>query len=137
MKTPVFAIAASVFFCAAGAAQNPNREVHLINSIQGPDLYNEYCAVCHGLDARGGGPVAKTLKVPPPDLTRLAAHNGGKFPSSRIFGIIGGSAPALRGHGTHEMPIWGPIFSEVTRDQDLGQVRIDNLVRYLESIQRK
>jgi hypothetical protein len=33
------------------------------------------------------------------------------------------------------MPIWGPIFSQVERDQDWGRVRIANLGKYLESIQ--
>jgi hypothetical protein len=41
------------------------------------------------------------------------------------------------GHRTREMPVWGPIFSQVDRDQDLGRVRIDNLARYLESLQTK
>ena len=34
------------------------------------------------------------------------------------------------------MPVWGPIFSQVTRnDMDLGRVRVDNLTRYLRDIQ--
>ena len=39
------------------------------------------------------------------------------------------------GHGSSEMPVWGPIFSRVTNDVDLGRVRIDNLSRYLRDIQ--
>jgi hypothetical protein len=35
------------------------------------------------------------------------------------------------------MPVWGPIFSQVTTDVDYGRVRIDNLARYLTSIQQK
>lgn len=112
-------------------------EERLIDSIQGPDLFRGYCAVCHGADARGGGAMAKTLKVAPPDLTKMAIHYGGKFPRTRVEGIIGGNTPLLPGHGTKEMPAWGPIFSQVGRDQDLGRVRIDNLARYLESLQVK
>jgi hypothetical protein len=33
------------------------------------------------------------------------------------------------------MPVWGPVFRRVERDQDLGLVRVANLVKYLESIQ--
>ncbi len=116
-------------------AQAPQER--LIGSIKGPDLYRSYCAVCHGADGHGRGPVASTLKVAPPDLTRISARHGGTFPRMRIEGIISGEVPVVKGHGTKEMPIWGPIFSEVTRDQDLGRVRIDNLARYLESIQGK
>ena len=39
------------------------------------------------------------------------------------------------GHGTREMPVWGPLFSEVEADVDRAPVRLDNLVKYLESIQ--
>jgi mono/diheme cytochrome c family protein len=33
------------------------------------------------------------------------------------------------------MPIWGPIFHQVEADVDWGNVRVENLVKYLESIQ--
>ena len=38
-------------------------------------------------------------------------------------------------HGSREMPVWGPIFSQVEADVDRGPVRMKNLVKYLESIQ--
>lgn len=81
--------------------------------------------------------MADWMKVHPPDLTRIAARNGGKFPLARIGRIISGEEPLPSGHGTRAMPIWGPVFSQVTRDQDLGKVRIDNLARYLRDIQRE
>jgi mono/diheme cytochrome c family protein len=108
----------------------------LIHSIRGDNLYKAYCATCHGTDGRGNGPMAAWLKVAPADLTRIAAHNGGAFPLARIDRIISGEEALPSGHGTRGMPLWGPVFSEVTRDQDLGKVRIDNLARYLRDIQR-
>jgi mono/diheme cytochrome c family protein len=33
------------------------------------------------------------------------------------------------------MPIWGPIFHQIEADVDYGNVRMENLVRYLEAIQ--
>ncbi len=114
----------------------PQEDVRLIDSIQGPDLYAAYCAVCHGADAKGHGPMAAELKKAPPDLTKLAARRGGMFPMEEVRQIISGET--TRGsHGTREMPVWGPIFSQVTRDQDLGHVRVDNLARYLEEIQKR
>ncbi len=109
----------------------------LIASVQGYKLYQVYCASCHGDDAKGHGPMAVWLKVPPSDLTRIAARNGGEFPLAQVDRIISGEAAVLSGHGTRAMPIWGPVFSQVTRDQDLGRVRIDNLARYLRDIQIK
>lgn len=109
----------------------------LIVSIRGDNLYGMYCASCHGEDAKGHGPMAKWLKVPPPDLTRIAARNGGTFPLERVDRIISGDEAVPSGHGTRAMPVWGPMFSQVARDQDFGKVRIDNLARYLRDIQAK
>jgi mono/diheme cytochrome c family protein len=126
---------AMMIFGLAWAAQRagPPKE-RLIASIQGPALYRAYCAACHGPEAKGNGPVASTLKIAPADLTRISARNGGTFPLMRIERIISGEEER-RGHGA--MPAWGPVFSEVDRDQDLGRVRIDNLARYLRDIQAK
>ena len=85
--------------------------------------------VCHGKDGKGGGTMAKSLKVAPPDLARIAMRNGGRFPMARIQRIISGEEPLPAGHGTREMPVWGPIFSQVAWDQDLGRVRVDNRAR--------
>ena len=109
----------------------------LIGSIRGDNLYQAYCSSCHGEDGKGNGPMSVWLKVQPSDLTRIAARNGGKFPLERVDRIISGEEATPSGHGTRAMPIWGPVFSQVTRDQDLGRVRIDNLARYLRDIQGK
>ena len=120
---------------ADGPRSGTSEDVKLIPSIRGPVLYNAYCASCHGSDAKGGGPMAKALKISPADLTRISTRNGGTFPLARISRIISGDAQVPGGHGTREMPVWGPIFSHVDSDQDLGRVRIDNLARYLRELQ--
>ena len=117
-------------------AQSPET-THLIDSIQGPALYTAYCTVCHGKDGKGGGPMAKSLKVAPLDLTRIAIRNRGTFPMVRMQRIISGEEPLTAGHGTREMPVWGPIFSQVAWDQDLGRVRVYNVAKYIEGIQTK
>ncbi|MEQ1886892.1 MAG: c-type cytochrome [Bryobacteraceae bacterium] len=112
-------------------------DLRLINSIKGADLYRAYCASCHGADAKGSGPMAGSLKVKPSDLTRISERNNGAFPFPRVQKIISGEQQLPSGHGSREMPVWGPVFSQVTRDDmDLGRVRIDNLTRYLRDIQR-
>jgi mono/diheme cytochrome c family protein len=106
----------------------------LIQSVKGSDLFQAYCASCHGVDAKGRGPVAPALKARVPDLTLLSRRNGGRFPEAQVREtILGGQIVAA--HGSREMPIWGPIFHQVEGDQDWGNVRLENLVKYLASIQ--
>jgi len=121
----------------AQSQPSSTESVRLIESIQGPALYKAYCAVCHGSDGKGDGPMASSVKVRPSDLTRISAGNGGSFPSARISKIISGEEHVSASHGTREMPLWGPIFSQVAWDMDLGRVRVDNLTRYLKDLQGK
>jgi mono/diheme cytochrome c family protein len=109
---------------------------HDTSMTKGPDLYQRYCAVCHGKDGKGGGPAAAALKASPTDLTQLAKSNGGKFPLGAVRQSLGGgsSTPA---HGSEEMPIWGPVFRAMSPDENIAKLRVDNLLRYLESIQQK
>ena len=110
---------------------------YLIESLEGRDLFGAYCAACHGADAHGGGPAAASLKTKPPDLTRIAERRGGAFPLEGVERIIAGEQASAETHGQREMPIWGPILSQVQRDMNLGKVRIRNLAKYLESLQVK
>jgi mono/diheme cytochrome c family protein len=105
----------------------------LIRSVEGPDLFRAYCARCHGLDGKGGGPAAPALKAKVPDLTFLT-RNRGQFPAARVRKMIMGDE-VVAAHGSREMPIWGPIFHQVEADVDWGNLRLENLVQYVESIQ--
>jgi len=114
----------------AGDQQLPQ----LIRSVNGSDLFRAYCASCHGQDGKGNGPAAASLKTKVANLTVLSKNNGGKFPAARVRKVIMGD-DVLASHGSREMPIWGPIFHQVEEDVDRGNVRLENLVQYLESIQ--
>ncbi|HTQ55723.1 MAG TPA: c-type cytochrome [Bryobacteraceae bacterium] len=104
-------------------------------SITGKSLYREYCAVCHGTTGKGDGPAAPALKTPPADLTQIAKQNGGTFPEVKVQHIISGDTERPVAHGTQDMPIWGNIFRHMGGNQDLGTVRVYNLMRYLEQLQ--
>ena len=75
--------------CAQETSKRP-AEVKLIVSIQGKDLFKSYCASCHGLDAKGNGPMAASLKIPPSDLRRISIRNHDTFPMMRVEKIIAG-----------------------------------------------
>ena len=103
----------------------------------GKEMYKQYCASCHGLDGRGDGPAAPALKAPVTNLTTLALKNGGAFPAAHIAAVLQGDSmtPA---HGSKDMPVWGPIFHSMGgHSQAQVQLRVRNLVNYLESIQAK
>jgi len=131
----------AVFAVCRSTSSNPvpqsdQQYPQLIRSTQGRDLFRAYCASCHGSDGKGHGPAAGALKSEPPDLSLLARRNGGQFPSADVRRVITGDDVVVS-HGSRQMPIWGPIFHQIEEDVDRGNVRLDNLVKYLESIQQK
>ena len=108
----------------------------VIRSTAGQDLFAFYCASCHGRDGKGGGPVARALKVPPPDLTRLAQRHGGTFSRQQVEAFVTSDESTLTpAHGRFDMPVWGPIFHGLDPSDTLVRVRIANLVSHIESMQ--
>ena len=104
-------------------------------AIDGKTLFNQYCAVCHGHDGKGGGPAADALKMPPTDLTQMSRENGGKFPEQHVLGSLKGTG--VKAHGSEDMPIWGPIFNNMNASLGQGQTRTYALMMYLETLQAK
>ncbi|WIY26239.1 c-type cytochrome [Parasedimentitalea psychrophila] len=76
----------------------------------GENLFQHFCAGCHGEDAKGGGPMAPILLVQPANLTTLSARNGGEFPLERVAGRIDGRDPIVS-HGS-DMPVFGWLFQD-------------------------
>lgn len=116
----------------------PSPRRFLIDSLAGPDLFRAYCASCHGEDGRGRGPAAGSFKTAPADLTGLSRRAGGAFPQARVLSILNGDGkiPAIEAHGTSAMPVWGPIFRALEAGPS-ADVRVANLVRYLEGLQQR
>ncbi len=102
----------------------------------GRDTFRSHCATCHGIDARGEGPLAEHLRVPPANLTLIAQRNGGEFPDQEVHKMIRGDRE-VRGHGSSDMPVWGDVFSKSDRESAPEEVerKIADLVAYLRSIQ--
>lgn len=107
----------------------------------GEQEYMNSCAVCHGIDGAGAGPMMSVLSVAPPPLTALSKANDGVFPMARVIEIIDGRRD-VRGHGTTNMPVWGAVYTQPTQaqvDPEGARLavrgRILSLAYYLESIQ--
>jgi mono/diheme cytochrome c family protein len=127
--------------CASREPRGP-RVAELLNfdTPNGRDLYRQLCASCHGFNGTGDGPLAEQLKVRLPDLTRLAANNGGTFPRTDVLATVTGQR-AIPTHGPLSMPVWGrrlgPEDSPAAVAVRLDQARtVTAIVDYLASIQR-
>ncbi len=109
---PLFAIAALLGAPASWAEE-------ALTAASGADLYAQLCASCHGPEGHGDGPVAATLKTPPPDLTRITARQG-DFPEIDLFDVVDGRA-VIPAHGSREMPVWGYELEARTPDDVPGR----------------
>lgn len=106
--------------------------------------YMNSCAVCHGAEAKGDGPLAQLLTERVPDLTRISQRNEGYFPIDRVISIIDGRRQ-VRSHGG-SMPVWGSRYVAEAGD-DYGpwgsaeelyvRSRILELAYYLQRIQQR
>jgi len=133
---PTFFLAALIaaFFCLAPRCPAQHKSYPPARSVNGAILFRDYCASCHGVDGKGHGPAAASLNVKVPDLTEITLRAGGVFPRVRVRNIIEGVESPVP-HGSREMPVWGPIFHQIDEDRDLGNVRVDNLASYIQSLQ--
>lgn len=144
MKFIIFAVMVALIAAPAFAQQAPAdktvvKHVPITNtpSNSGKEMFNSYCAACHGKDGKGNGPAASSMKTAPTDLTTLAKNSGGKYPSSHVAAVIRGQATTAS-HGSQDMPVWGPLFSSISQGHEAQvQQRITNLDSYIESLQAK
>ena len=106
--------------------------------------YVNYCAACHGVDAKGDGTLGEFLTLAVPDLTKLSKLNSGKFPGERVEEVIDGRVD-VKVHGMRDMPVWGDWFNREAASADTSKAarelivndRIASLMGYLKSIQVK
>lgn len=107
------------------------------NAANGQEMYESYCAACHGKTGKGDGPAASALKAPPTDLTTLAKNNKGQFPSLHVFHTINGEE-GVAAHGSKDMPVWGPPLRAISSGSNAEvQMRISNITSFVESLQVK
>ena len=119
----------------AGAQEKTEKQLAV---ERGASSYRTHCAVCHGKSGEGDGPLADQLRFAPPDLTRLARRNGGRFDSEMVQRIVDGRWP-VRSHGGPEMPVWGDVFLEPRKgySRDAVRQRIVELAAFLATLQKR
>ena len=109
---------------------------------EGAEIFADACASCHGVHAKGDGPMSQVLTIQPADLTQISAMNEGIFPTARVIRIVDGTT-LLTAHGS-PMPLFGMLFrgpSETFSDgygnEFFASRAIGNVVAWIETIQVK
>ncbi|HZR25859.1 MAG TPA: c-type cytochrome [Vicinamibacterales bacterium] len=100
------------------------------DATDGAQMYQSYCAACHGKDGKGNGPAAVALKTKPADLTQLTKTHPGGLSMKDFEDRVNGTAMPIS-HGTSPMPVWGPVMKSFGNDQ----LRVYNLKKYIDSLQ--
>ena len=110
----------------------------------GKSHFERLCARCHGADGTGAGASAAPRDAPeparPPDLTRIAERQGGRFEHDRVAAWIEGRSLSAS-HARGGMPVWGERlsnqFERYAEGDELIGATLDPIVAYLESLQRR
>lgn len=123
--------------CLLGCAPEEPTEV---SRETGKSIFEMNCAVCHGADGKGSGPMAGSLGVQPADLTRISARRDGVWPMLEVMSIIDGYAK--RTDPRPDMPIIagvadGPLIAFDTGNglTSTAPAALIAVTTYLESIQ--
>ena len=110
----------------------------MLEDYTGEELYQRFCASCHGESGRGDGPVASSLLTVVPDLTQISRRYGDRFPADQLREIVDGRS-AVIAHGTREMPVWGYEFwweeGADIEAEEAARAIIERLIDYLASMQ--
>jgi hypothetical protein len=130
-------------------------EMRAIASVNGKDVYQAYCAYCHGDDLRGHGPGSVGMRIPPGDLTTIALRNDGKFVAANVEENINrwkrvpktmtdfiatqrAMSTGQDNEYSQPMPVFGPIFAKLYPQEVRDRViRLANVVGYIKSKQVK
>ncbi|MDT8283459.1 MAG: c-type cytochrome [Gammaproteobacteria bacterium] len=99
---------------AAVVASESDDNADLPAAYEGRRLYVSYCLLCHGVDGKGDGPLAKAMKIHPADLTTTVRSRSDTI---LIKIITGEGRQTITGRDRHNllsdaMPEWRDVFSE-------------------------
>ncbi len=85
-----------------------------VSLAAGRDIYTSICWACHGLDGKGDGPAAASLKVKPRDFTAASFSVTGR--EEEVYRTISEGA-AKSFHGSESMLSWkGSLTPQQIRD---------------------
>jgi mono/diheme cytochrome c family protein len=93
------------------------------NALIGSHLYRSYCLVCHGVDGKGAGPIAKNLNLEPADLSSEQYRTRKVEDLAAIIGDYRGRAGA-------GMPNWGAVLY-FTKSENMKKMTDEDLLKII------
>ena len=111
LATAVLLIASASVCCSRPADETPGLAARLTSDAarrNGRELFDKYCALCHGERGDGQGPRSSAFGTPPRDLTS-AAWRQSAIPE-RVFRSIRDGVPGTA------MPAWRSLGDDAVGD---------------------
>ncbi|OOZ43908.1 c-type cytochrome [Solemya velum gill symbiont] len=104
----------SIVLLVVVALNLPDVMANLPAAYEGQRLYVSYCQLCHGVDGKGEGPLAKVMEISPADLTTTVRSRSETI-LTKI--ITGEGRQTITGRDRHNllneaMPEWKEVFDE-------------------------
>lgn len=131
---------ASGLLAGAVLSASPTGAEAAKDELDGAGLFLRYCASCHGTDAAGNGPVAKSLRTPPPDLRQLWKRYGTPLEVEQITQFVDGRQ-RVAAHGESDMPVWGRRLRQTGDPGQPAEIHIRDTLRaivlYLDAMQAR
>ncbi|MGE3537359.1 MAG: copper-binding protein [Candidatus Tectimicrobiota bacterium] len=92
---------------------------------RGQQLFQTYCLMCHGVDGKGTGPIAKTLPHPPADLTHHFHRAPGDGDAYLFWRVSEGGQVEPFKSSQSAMPAFKAVLSEEQRWDVLAYVHTE------------
>ena len=109
-------LATIVFSCALSLAASPSRAA---DSAKGQEVYNTYCALCHGPTGLGDGVGAAALDPKPRDLSSAAILE--TYTDEYLVNVITNGGMAVG--KSPAMPPWGGVVSPEDIENVVAHIR--------------
>lgn len=139
----IFVAVVFLMVCSLADAEVVIKQVPMkvsdIAGKNGQEMYDQLCAVCHGVDGKGDGPAAQALANPVPDFTQLGTGVGGEYSSAQLKHVIAGRSRTVH-EGIVGMPLWEVEFQYVHRSWNgqpstsYARAKIHSLAEYVEGL---
>jgi mono/diheme cytochrome c family protein len=131
--TLLFIVAGFAWLLTATAAAQTRIEyvyAQRVLPVDGSNLYQHYCAACHGEEGHGNGPASRLVKSPVPDLTLIIVRDNG-FDPVHVQKHIEGA------YAVDPMPDWHSVLRTTYDSDAMERLIARNLTVHVQGLQKR